>query len=81
MSDLVKIPMASVEYVARFDRPYLGLIANDRPRVFEAVVSALLPFNFRLANTEIVSTGTMADHKVIFRLPERGITFQFGAEE
>ena len=81
MSDLVKIPMASVEYVARFDRPYVGLIANERPRVFEAVVSALLPFNFRLANTEIVSTGTMADHKVIFRLPERGITFQFGAEE
>jgi len=44
-------------------------------------VAALLPFNFRLANTELVTTGTLADHKVIFRLPERGISFQFGAEE
>jgi hypothetical protein len=81
MSELVRIPMASAEYVARFDRPCVGLIANDRPRVFEAVVAALLPFNFRLANTELVTTGTLADHKVIFRLPERGISFQFGAEE
>jgi len=29
MPDLVKIPMASAEYLARFDRPYVGLIAND----------------------------------------------------
>src|SRR5512146_553525 len=81
MPDLIKIPMSSAEYVARFDRPYVGLIANDRPRVFEAVVTALLPFGFRLANTEIVTAGTLADHKVIFNLPERGISFQFGAEE
>lgn len=81
MSELVKIPMASAEYQARFERPYIGLIANDRPRIYEAVVAALLPFKFRLANTEIVTTGTPADHKVIFRIPERGISFQFGAEE
>jgi hypothetical protein len=81
MSELVKIPMASAEYLARLDRPYVGLIANDRPRVFEVVVAALLPFGFHLANTELVTTGTLADHKVIFRLPERGISFQFGAEE
>jgi hypothetical protein len=81
MPEPVKIPSASAEYVARFERPYVGLIANDRPRVFEAVVAALLPFGFRLANTEIVTAGTLADQKVIFRLPERGISFQFGAEE
>jgi hypothetical protein len=81
MSELVKIPMASTEYVARFELPCLGLIASDKPRILEAVMAALLPFNFRLANTEIVTTGTLADHKVIFRLPERGISFQFGAEE
>ncbi|MGO4884672.1 MAG: hypothetical protein ACLP59_28205 [Bryobacteraceae bacterium] len=81
MPDLVKIPMASAEYLARFDRPYVGLIALDRPRIFEAVVAALLPFNFRLTNTELVTAGSLADHKVIFRLPDRGISFQFGAEE
>ena len=81
MPEPVKIPMACAEYRARFERPYIGLIANDRPRVFEAVVAALLPFKFRLANTEIVTTGTAADHKVIFKIPERGISFQFGAEE
>jgi hypothetical protein len=81
MPELVKIPMASAEYLARFDRPYVGLIAGDRPRAFEAVVAALLPFDFRLANSELVTTGTLADHKVICRIPERGISFQFGAED
>jgi len=81
MAELVKIPSASVEYAARFERPYVGFIGYDRPRVFEAVLTALLPFNLRLENTEIVTTGTPADHKAIFRIPERGISFQFGAEE
>ncbi len=81
MSELVKIPIASAEYQARFDRPHVGLIANDRPRIFEAVVTALLPFNFRIANAEIIATGTLADHKVVLRIPERGISFQFGAED
>ena len=81
MPDLVKIATASAEYQARFDRPYIGLLGNDRPRVFEAVVAALLPFQFRLANTEFVTAGTLADQKVVFRLPEKGISFQFGAEE
>jgi hypothetical protein len=80
MSELVTIPLASAEYQARFERPYIGFIANDRPRAFEAVVAALLPFNLRLANTEVIVTGTPADHKVIFKIPERGISFEFGAE-
>ena len=81
MSDLVKIPSASAEYLGRFDRPYLRLLTDDRRRVIESIVTALLPFNFRLANTELVTTGTLADNRVIFRIPERGISFQFGAEE
>jgi hypothetical protein len=81
MPELVKISAASAEYQARFDRPYVGLIADDRARVFEAVVTALLPFQFRLPNAEVVTTGTLANYRVIFRIPERGISFQFGAEE
>ena len=81
MAELVKIPSASAEYQVRFERPYIGFIGNDRPRAFEAVLAALLPFNLRLANTELIVTGTPADHKTIFKIPERGISFQFGAEE
>ncbi|MEP7308902.1 MAG: hypothetical protein ABJA98_25625 [Acidobacteriota bacterium] len=81
MPELVKIPLASVEYIARFDRPYVGLISDDRPKAFAAVIAAWLPFNLRLANCEVVTTGTLADHKAIFRLPDRGIGFQFSAEE
>ncbi len=81
MPEPIKISAASAEYRARFVRPYIGLIGNDRARAFEAVVTALLPFNFRLANTEIVTAGTLADHKVVFRIPERGVRFQFSAEE
>lgn len=28
-----------------------------------------------------MTTGTLADDKVVFKIPERGISFQFGAEE
>ena len=69
MPEPVKIPMANAEYRAHFERPCVGLIANDRPKVFEAVLAALLPFKVRLANTEIVTAGTAADHKVIFKIP------------
>jgi hypothetical protein len=31
--------------------------------VLEAVVAALLPFNFGLANSEVVVTGSLADTK------------------
>ncbi len=81
MPELVRIPAATAEVVARFDRPYIGLLVADRGKVFEAIMTALLPFNFRLANTEVVSTGKPAEEKLIFRIPERGITFQYGAEE
>jgi hypothetical protein len=80
MPDLVKIPLASAEYQARFERPSIGFIGVDRPRAVAAVVDALLPFGFRLANSDAVATGPLADHKVVFRFPERGITLQFTAE-
>lgn len=81
MPDLVKIPMASAEYQARFDRPYVGLVASDMQRVYESVLVSLLPFNLRLADTEVDTSGRLADHKVVFRIPDRRISFQFGAEE
>jgi hypothetical protein len=80
MPELVIIPSSSAEYEARFERPYIGFISYDRARAYEAVLTALLSFNLRLENTEIVTTGTPANHKTIFRIPERGISFQFGAE-
>src|SRR5262245_48780278 len=81
MAELVKILLAGVEYRAYFERPYVGFITDGRMRAFEAIFNALLPFKIRLANTEFVETGTPADHKTIFRIPDRWITFQFGAEE
>ena len=50
MPELVKIPTASADYRARFDRPYIGLIANDRLAAMEAVIMALLPFDFQGRN-------------------------------
>ena len=81
MAELVKIPVSNTEYQAYFERPCIGFIGDERQKAFEAVFTALLHFNLRLENTEIVTTGTLADHKAIFRIPERGIRFQFGAEE
>ena len=81
MAELVKIWLASAEYQARFERPYVGFIGVERLRAFEAVLTALLPFDLRLENTEFATTGTPAEYRTIFRIPERGISFQFGAEE
>jgi hypothetical protein len=81
MAELVKIPVSNTEYQAYFTRPCIGFIGDERQKAFEAVFTALLHFNLRLENTEIITTGTLADHKAIFRIPERGIRFQFGAEE
>jgi hypothetical protein len=81
MPHLIKIPAASVEYQARFARPCIGFIGTDRPRAAEAIVDALLPFNFQLANSESASLGNLAAHKVSFKLPERGISLYFSAEE
>jgi hypothetical protein len=81
MAELVQIPLANAEYVARFERPYIGFIANERARVIEVVFNALLPFNMRLADIDTVNTGSPAEHKVTFRIPGRSITFEFGAEE
>lgn len=77
----IKIHFASAEYQARFERPYIGLIGLERARAFEAVVTALLPFSLRLADTEIINAGTPDTHKTIFRLPRYRARFEFGAEE
>jgi len=34
-----------------------------------------------LEDTEFITTGTPAAHKTIFKIPERGVRFEFGAEE
>jgi hypothetical protein len=80
MPDLVKVPLSSTEYQARFQRPFIGFIGSDRSRAVEALVDALLPFGFRLANSDIVTVGSLADHRVTFRLPDKGISLLFGAE-
>ena len=80
MAELVKIPFSNAEFQALFERPYIAFIGRDWPRAFEEVFTALSAFNFLLANAEIINTGKPVDHKAIFRLPERGISFQFGAE-
>ena len=81
MTALVQIPFANSEYQAHFERPYIGFIGSGKEKVFEAVLTALLPFNLRLEDTEFITTGTPAAHKTIFKIPQRGVRFEFGAEE
>lgn len=78
MPELVRIPAATAELVARFDRPYISLIGN-RAEVIQAIASSLLPYNFKLANLEIIH-GKPVEEACTFKIPELGITFQFGAE-
>jgi hypothetical protein len=80
MAELVKIPFLITEFQAVFEPPHVAFIGRDWARAFEEVFTALSAFNFLLTHAEIVNTGRPADHKAIFRLPDRGMSFQFGAE-
>lgn len=79
MAAIIRVLNAAAEYQARFPKPLLRLVA-DRGDTIQAVVDALLPFGFRLTNTDVLSQGGIAEQKVGFRLPERNLGFQFGAE-
>jgi hypothetical protein len=80
MPEIVKIPISSTEYQARFAQPEIGFIGDGLNRAVKATVEALLPFGFRLANTEVVLNGPLSEHRLVFKLPEKAITIQFGAE-
>jgi hypothetical protein len=81
MAEQVKISLGSAEYLVRFDRPYIELIGTDRQKVIVAVVLGLRPFGIGLNNVEIIAAGPLRNHKTVFRLPERGISFEVSAEE
>ena len=78
MPNLVNIPAASVEYVGRFERPCIRLIANWSDTL-QAVIDVLLPFGFELSNMDLTA-GRPVEHKASFRLPERNCAFHFTAE-
>jgi hypothetical protein len=80
MAEPVKIPFANAEFQVFFERPHIAFIGRDWTRAFEEVFAALSDFNLLLTDVEIMNTGKLVDHKAIFRLPSRGISFQFGAE-
>ena len=77
MPSLIKIPYSTVEYQARFARPVVRLIAG-KAEVIQTVVDALLPFGFKFTNLE--TQGALATHRTIFRMPEKSIVFQYGAD-
>jgi hypothetical protein len=81
MPEPVRIPVAAAELTARFASPCLPILAGRRPEVFETLVKALQPFGFQLANAEIIASPKPSEDRLIFRLPERGISIQVGAEE
>jgi len=78
MPSLIRIPYCTAEIQARFARPVIQLIA-DKAAPFQAVVDALLPFDFDFENTE-ANGAALAQHRSTFRIPARNIAFEFGAQ-
>lgn len=81
MPEKVRIPLAVGEITVYFRSPRIDLIGSAMSATVERIAEAWGPFGFRVADLEVMSAGSPADHSVSFRLPAEGVNLQFGAEK
>jgi hypothetical protein len=78
MPELVTIPISFFEASFNF-REHNPLLWLDRAKVVQALFTALKPWKVDIDNVEIINTGKTSEQGLKFKLPEKRITFFFGA--
>jgi hypothetical protein len=78
MPEKVTIPIAVLEYEAVYLHPLLAALMN-RATIVEAVYDALVPWNIDVDGIEVLTTGKPTEQGINFRLPDKKLTFFFGA--
>lgn len=78
MAELVTIPISRFEYMAEFGRPIFAL-SMDKAGIVQSVFDSLAPWKPDIGDVELLEIGKASERGVNFKLPQKRITFFFGA--
>lgn len=77
MPEIVKIPISYFEVEMEYGSPDLKMWL-DRINVVQAVYSALQPWEVKVDDVEIITTGKPSEQGIKFKIPQKLSTFFFG---
>jgi hypothetical protein len=77
MPELVIIPISFFEVAINYEKPEARLL-GDRVPLVQAISDALLPYEFSLDDLEVLTAGKPSEQGVMFRLPQKHISFFVG---
>jgi hypothetical protein len=78
MPELVTIPIAVVEVTVEYERPSIKLLV-DRAKVVDSLFEAFRPWNIRVDDVDVITTGKPSEQGVKFKMPAKRTSFFFGA--
>jgi hypothetical protein len=78
MPELVTIPIAVVEVTVEYERPSMKLLV-DRARVVDSLFEAFRPWNIKVDDVDVITTGKPSEQGVKFKIPLKRTSFFFGA--
>jgi hypothetical protein len=73
----VAIPISFIELVVAYSRPDI-MAFNDRAGMVQSIFDALLPWNPKLDDVELLTTGKLSEQGFNFKLPLKQVSFFFG---
>jgi hypothetical protein len=77
MPELVTIPVSFIEVAIDYENPNTRLV-TDRAAVVQHIFEALLPWNFKIDDIEILNSGRNSEQGAMFRLPHTHVSFFVG---
>jgi hypothetical protein len=78
MPELVTIPIAIFEITVEYARPVMRLLM-DRKDVVDSLFERFKPWNIKVDDLEVISTGKPSEQGIKFKLPTKRTSFFFGA--
>jgi hypothetical protein len=78
MPEKVTIPISFLEYDAEFVRPIFAALM-DRASIVQAIFDAMSPWKLEIDNVEPITSGKPSEQGIKFKIPEKKVTFLFGA--
>ncbi|HME08150.1 MAG TPA: hypothetical protein VKG25_13935 [Bryobacteraceae bacterium] len=78
MPELVTIPVSFLEVTIDYEKADIRLLA-DRAHVVQGIFEALLPWNAKIDDIEVLNSGKNSEQGVMFRVPQKRVAFFVGA--
>jgi hypothetical protein len=77
MVEFVTIPESFFEVAIDYEKPDIRLL-SDRTSVVQGIFEALLPWNSKVDDIEVLTAGKITEQGVMFKLPQKHISFFVG---